>query len=154
MRILTSHVSGTLFLAVLMTSCQSIQKPELNGIENFRVSRMGNRESTLTLDLNCYNPNKSRFVLRRAEGEAWLDSIYAGHFTVDTLVRIPASGDFRVPVKLRMDMKFLLKNPVSSLLRTEKMVRLEGKARVGKSGIFINYPIKYEGMQDLGKLIK
>ena len=154
MKILFSHAIGPLLLVFLVASCQSIKKPEFNGIENFRVGRMGARESTLTMDLNCYNPNRSRFVLREAQGEAWLDNSFAGYFTVDTLVRIPSYGDFRVPVKLKVDMNYLLRNPVSSLLHSEKLVRLEGQARVGKSGIFINYPIKYEGMQDLGKLIK
>jgi len=115
---------------------------------------MGALESTLTMDLNCHNPNKSKFVLKGAKGEAWLDSSFVGHFTVDTLVRVPSYGDFSIPVKFKMDMKYLLHHPLSSLLRAEKLVRLEGKARVGKSGIFINYPIRYEGMQDLGKLVK
>lgn len=154
MRILFSRAAGPLLLLIFLASCQSIKKPEFNGIENFRVDRLGAMESTLTLDLNCYNPNRSRFVLKEAEGEAWLDNSFVGHFTVDTLVRIPSYGDFKVPVKLKVDMNYLLRNPVSSLLQTEKLVRLEGNARVGKSGIFINYPIKYEGMQDLTKLIK
>jgi hypothetical protein len=32
----------------------------------------------------------------------------------------------------------------------EVKVKLDGNARVGRGGIFINYPIKYEGMQKLG----
>ncbi len=143
-----------LFMQVLLTSCQDIKKPELLGIDAFRIGRMGRVESSVSFDLECFNPNRSGFVLKAAKGEAWLDSIFVGHFTVDSLVRIPAKGKFSVPVNLKVDMEYLLKHPISSLLRSEKWVRLEGKARVGRGIIFINYPIRYQGMQDLGKLVK
>ena len=144
----------SLLLLISLVACQSMQEPALNGIENLRVGRLGALESTLTMDLNCHNPNKAKFVLKGAKGAAWLDNSFVGHFAVDTLVRIPSNGDFRIPMKFKMDMKYLLHHPLSSLLNAEKLVRLEGKARVGKNGLFFNYPIKYEGIQDFGKLVK
>jgi hypothetical protein len=35
----------------------------------------------------------------------------------------------------------------------EVMLRVEGKAKVGKGAIFINYPIRYEGKQRVDSLM-
>ena len=142
-----------LFLLTL-TSCGSLKEPDFRGIENIRISRFGVNESTLNLDLHYFNPNKTKLKLKKAEGDAWLDGNLLGHFTIDTLIKIPANGDFRMPVTLKMNMKKMLQNSTSLLLKNEIILRVEGKARVGKGGIFINYPIRYEGNQRTDSLMK
>src|SRR5450755_3940068 len=83
-----------------LVSCGSIKDPEFKSIENARLSQMGFKESILNLDLIYFNPNKFRVKLKEAEGDAWLDSNYLGHFIIaDTLIHIPAAADFRLPVK-------------------------------------------------------
>jgi len=143
-----------LLSAFYLCSCGTIQEPDLRGIENLRISRLGAKESNLTLDLHYFNPNKTRLKLKKAEGDAWMDDNFLGHFIVDTLVFIPANNDFRLPVKLNVDMSHLLKNSLTAFLNKEVLIRIEGNARLGKSFLFINYPIHYEGQQDLGELLK
>ena len=77
-----------------------------------------------------------------------------GHFTIDTMIQVPANGDFWLPVKLQLDMNKILKNSLVALLAKEVTIKVEGKARVGKGPVFINYPIRYEGKQTLEKLMK
>jgi LEA14-like dessication related protein len=139
---------------LLLFSCGSIKEPEFKGIENVRSSQLGLNESTLLLDLHYFNPNKSRLNLKEAEGDAWLNGISLGHFIVDTLIRIAPLEDFRLPVKLKMDMSHFLQNTMSFFLKKEVLVKIDGMAKVGKAGIFIRYPIHYEGKQDLGELMK
>jgi LEA14-like dessication related protein len=135
-------------------SCVSLKEPDFKGIENIRVSRLGLNESTLNLDLHYFNPNKSKLRLKKAEGDAWLDGNLLGHFTIDTLIKIPATGDFRLPVILEMNMKKLLQNSTALLLKNEVTLRVQGKAKVGKAGVFINYPISYDGKQRTEYLMK
>lgn len=111
-------------------------------------------ESSLTLDLYYFNPNRSRLKLKSAEGDAWIENNYLGHFAIDSLIHIPANGYFILPVKLQVDMSKILKNSFLTLLSKEIVVKIEGTARVGKGFIFINYPIRYEGKQNLGELLK
>ncbi len=131
-----------------------MKKPSFKGIENVRVSKFGMNESTLTLDLHSFNPNKSRLKLKNAEGDAWIENNFLGHFNIDTLINIPAEGDFRLPVKLKVDMSKILKNSVTAFFANEVTIKVEGNARVGKGFVFINYPIHYEGKQNLEKLMK
>jgi hypothetical protein len=143
-----------LLLLVGVSSCRSIKPPEFKGIENVRMGDMGMAESTVTMDMVWYNPNKSKLQLKWANGDAWVEGDSLGHFTVDTAMTISASTDFRLPVRFTMDMAQLMKKSPALLLKKEVLIKIIGVARVGRSGIFVKYPINYEGMQDLGKLLK
>ena len=135
-------------------SCGSFNEPDFKEIENVQITKFGLTESSLALDLLYFNNNKFRMKLKNAEGDAWLENNFLGHFTMDTMIHIPANGDFRIPIKMKVDMGKILKNSLLTLLAKEVKIRVEGKARVGKGLIYINYPIRYEGMQNLAELLK
>jgi LEA14-like dessication related protein len=137
----------------LLVSCRKIKEPELRGIENVKIGRMSLAGSLVTLDIKYFNPNPFNARLKQAEGDAWVDSIYLGHFRVDTLVQIPGRSDFFVPVGLLVDMKYIMQHSLSSFLNKEVLIRVEGTAKAGRNGFYKKIPLKYEGKQDLGKLI-
>lgn len=149
-----SFPAVVVLLAVLFSSCGHFHEPEFKGIKNLNIGQFNFKESTFNLELDYYNPNKSGLKIKEAAGDAWADGQYLGHFTMDTLVRINGLSDFSLPVKFKADMKLLLKNSFNSLLGKDAMLKVEGKAKVGKGRIFINYPIRYEGMHNLGELVK
>jgi LEA14-like dessication related protein len=138
----------------LLFSCASLKEPEFRSIENIRFSRIGFKESDMQLDLFYYNPNKAKLKLKRAEGEAWVDSSYLGHFTVDSSVSISPLSEFRIPINLKVDMSRILRNSMSIMSNKEVLVKVKGTARVGKSGIYVNYPMEFEGKQNLGKMLQ
>ena len=139
---------------IFFASCGPVKEPELKGIENIRVGRVGLKESSLRLDLNYFNPNKYRLKLKKAEGDAWLDDHPLGHFTIDTLIHISPHAEFRLPVRLKLDMSFLLQNASAALSGKEVIIKVNGVARIGKGFVFINYPIHYEGKQNPAELVK
>ena len=138
----------------LLPGCGSLQEPVFKGIENLKVVRLGKLESTLIFDLHFFNRNNSKIQLKNVQGDAWLDGVSLGHFTVDTLIRIPAKEDFRLLVRLKIDMKYLLHNTTAILLNNEVMLRIQGIAKVGRGTVFIRYPIHYEGKQNLDELLR
>jgi LEA14-like dessication related protein len=154
MKKLFSIIAVSQFFLFTLSSCGSLKAPDFKGMENVRVGRLGANESSLNIDLHYFNPNKSKLKLKKAEGDAWIDDNLLGHFSIDTLIQIPANADFRMPVLLEMNMKKLLKNSAALLLKSEVTLRVEGKAKVGKGGIYINYPIHYEGKQRTDSLMK
>ncbi|MGQ0737802.1 MAG: LEA type 2 family protein [Bacteroidota bacterium] len=144
-----------LFLPVVfLGSCGEFSEPEFRDVDNLKINRFGSQEFTLSMDVRYFNPNKTRLKLKKVSGEAWLDDSYLGQFSMDTLVHIQANGEFTLPVTLQVDMSKLLQNSLSAFLNREVTVRVEGKAKVGKGIFYINYPIRYEGRQDLEKLLK
>jgi len=124
------------------------------GIEKVRIHSFGLTESGLSFDMVFFNPNNYKLKLKKASGDAWLDSNMLGHFTVDTMIHIPSNGDFRLPVHLRIDMTHFLENMSAALMGKQVILRLEGMARAGKGIVFINYPIHYEGKQKLSDLLR
>lgn len=142
------------FVATLIIGCGQVREPEFRAIENVRVSRFGLNETDLTLDLNYYNPNKSGLQLKNATGGVWIDSSFLGNFVMDSVVRIPAQADFRLPVKLKVDMRRILKNSILALFSKDVLLKIEGKARIGKAGFYINYPIRYEGRHNVEELLR
>ena len=131
-----------------------MKEPVFNHIDNVRLNKLGLGTSVMTFDMQYFNPNNKKGTLKEAEGEAWLDSSYVGHFYVDTTVNIPALSNFTVPVKLNVDMKYLLKYSLFGFKNEEILVTVKGNAIVGKAGIYKKIPLQYEGRQNLAELIK
>ena len=118
------------------------------------MGKMGLKETKATLFLKYYNPNSFRAKLKSAEGEAWMDSIYLGHFVVDSTINVAARSDFFVPVKLTLDMKRVIQHSLTALSQEKVKIRIEGRAKAGRSGFYKSFPIRYEGLQDLQQLFK
>ncbi|RYY61099.1 MAG: hypothetical protein EOO05_07585 [Chitinophagaceae bacterium] len=146
------NLSICLLLVVVVASCRPIKDPVFNGIENVRVNNVGLGESSVTLGMSYTNPNNYRAKLKSAEGDAWMDSTYLGHFVVDSTVEIPASSNFLVPVNLTVDMKQILKNSFSALLNKQVLIRITGTGRAGRHGVYRKFNLNYQGKQDLSKL--
>jgi LEA14-like dessication related protein len=149
-----SLIITTIFLLSGLSSCRQLKDPILNGIENVRVNQLGLKGSLITLDLKYFNPNKINARLKEAVGDAWVDSSFLGHFRIDTLVNIPGHSDFTIPVKLHVDMKDMLKHSLITFRKEQVLITIKGKAKLGKSGIFKNYPLSYQGNQNLLQLFK
>ncbi len=135
-----------------LASCRTIKDPVFKGIENVKMDKMSFTSSAITLDMRYHNPNNFKGQLQQAEGDAWMDSTYLGHFMVDSTVNIAANSEFIVPVKLAVDMKQLLKHSLTAFLNEEVNIRITGKAKAGKSGFFKNFSLNYQGKQNLKDL--
>jgi len=151
---MTKYVIAFVLLAGLFISCRPIKDPVFNGIENIHVNKLGWGESSIVLDMSYQNPNGYGAKLKEAEGDAWMDSTYLGHFLVDTTIDIPANSVFLVPVTLQVDMKKLLQNSITALLNKQVEIRLTGTAKAGRKGVYRRFPISYKGKQDLSKILK
>jgi LEA14-like dessication related protein len=143
-----------LWAIIFPAGCGKIEEPEFRGIDHVRMSKLGLRESSLTLDLYYYNPNKSGLRMKKAEGDVWIDDRHLGEFEVDTLVRIAPLSEFRIPVKLKVDVDAMVGSSLLALLGKKMRLRIDGKAKIGKAGVYIKQPFHYEGVHDLNEIIK
>ena len=142
------------WILLLFSACGNIKDPVFNSIQNVEVSKPGLDHSLMSFDMEYFNPNGTKALLKEAEGHAWLDSVYLGHFRVGTVVSIPANANFIVPVKLDVEMKNMLKHSMAAFLNEYVLVTIKGTAKVGKGGFYRRFAINYEGKQDIRKLFK
>lgn len=145
---------GTFLISTLLLSCSSFREPDFRGIDNVKTTAISLSRTSLAIDLHYFNPNNTQIKLKNAEGDAWIDGTPLGRFFMDTLILIPANADFRLPVRLDLEMKSVLKNSFAVFLKNEVLLKIEGQARIGKAGFYINYPVRYEGKQNISGLLK
>jgi LEA14-like dessication related protein len=141
---------------VILSSCGKMKNPEFRGIESVSMEDVKLGTNTIRLNLKYYNPNSFKGQLKWAEGDAWVDSSFLGHFTVDTALKVPARQEFIVPVKLNVSMQDMLMvaAPLLSEKKTAIWLRVSGQARAGRSGVYKTVPLKYAGKQSLEGLVK
>jgi len=90
--------------------------------------------------------------LKSAQVDVYFNDKFVGHSVLDTLIDIPQKDTFLIPVYMDVKLKSLLANAAQLLLNPDVMVKLNGNAKVGRSGIFVNVPINYEGRQRIDLL--
>lgn len=85
--------------------------------------------------------------LNRTDLDIYVDNNYLGHSSQDLQVAIPRRDIFTIPLKIDLDMKNLLLNGLTTLLNKEVNIRLLGKVKVGKAGVFKNFNVDYQTVQ-------
>jgi|694.fasta_scaffold03033_5 LEA14-like dessication related protein len=135
-----------LFLVLLfMVSFPFIKEPEFIDARNFGLRSVGLKTSTVYADLFYFNPNNLGLQMKKAELDVYVDDRLLGHSLLDTLITIPKKDTFSFPVMLEVEMKNIFPNAFAMLMKEEIELRIEGTAKVGKGGLFLNVPVKYRG---------
>ena len=143
---------STLFLGlIILSSCGSanVKEPEYRDIREVRLIELGVLQSTAGIDLVYYNPNNFGVKLAEARGDVYIDNVYFGRLGLNEKVQVKKRSEFIVPAIIKVDMIGAVKNQRELFKKKEALVRIEGMARVTKSGLSRDVPIKYERMQNI-----
>jgi LEA14-like dessication related protein len=136
-------------MAAFFTSCKNIKEPGYRGYRDVKISNLGNNAGQLSITLDYFNPNDKAVKLKEAQGDVFIDGTLLGHFTADSLIKINRLSDFSVPVRMSVVMDILAKQSMKALLNPKVLLKIVGKARVGKGAFFFNVPIRYEKETEL-----
>ena len=102
------------------------------------------------MDLRLYNPNKYCINLRHADIDVYVNDAYIGKmFMVKGDYVIPRTDTFLLPVKVDVDLKTVLPNALNLLFNKTVGIRVSGKIKAGKHGIYVSMPVHYEGKQEI-----
>ena len=128
-------------------SCDAPKAVEYQTYHNFAIQKLGFNNSSISMDLEYYNPNNFGLQLRSTDLDIFIDGNLLGHSSLDTLLLIPKKDTFSIPVKFDVNMQNLFKNAWNTLTGKEILVRLTGKVKVGKANVFMSIPVDYESKQ-------
>ena len=148
--IISTLLLGMITLASCSTS--NVKEPEYRDIRDIRLIELGVLQSTAGIDLVYYNPNNFGVQLSEARGDVYVDNAYLGRFGLEEKVQVGKRSEFVIPAVLKLDMIGALKNQRELLKKKEVMVKIEGLARVKRSGMSVDVPIHYENKQNIEKL--
>lgn len=133
-------------LPFLLLSCKT-KDLEYLSFERFKVVKMGFPNTRVSVDVTCYNPNRFGGKLLNLDSEVFIDDAYLGKASIDSAIEVPRKDTFLIPVQLEIKtgatLNGLLKMMTQPADSIPVGIRLEGKARLKKGGVIINYPIKY-----------
>lgn len=135
----------TPLLAILIfCSCQKPKDFEYRDIRNIKIQQLGLDKTNLTIDLVYYNPNSFGVNLKKINCDVYIDKNYLGNFKLDTSMHISKQSEFAITTNMIVNMQSIYKNALSSLFGNEVLISVNGSAKVGRAGIFINIPFNYE----------
>ena len=141
-------------LLLLTASCAKPKGFHYLGFEQVKILNWGFKESVVGFQVKLFNPNNYGMQLRQANVDIHLNGTYLGHSDFDTLLPIPRNDTFYVPVKMTVETSSAIQGLMASARDTAVIIKIDGKARIGKGGMFFNYPIRYEGKPNLAQLMK
>lgn len=144
-----------LLLFALVTglfSCRQIVAPEYVSIDNIQLGGENFSKVVLSADVKLYNPNKSNLTFKSGSLDIYVDNRLLGHTELDSTIHIAKLDTFAVPIAVNLNMGNVLGNAFSLGLKDSVLIRLDGNVKVGRSGVFITRPVKYEQKEKLDLL--
>ena len=139
----------SVILVMSLFSCRQIVAPEYVGVENLQFGASSFTNTTLSADVRLYNPNKSNLVFKSGSLDIYIDNRKLGHTELDSTIIIPRQDTFSIPLVVKLDMANVIGNALSVGLKDSVLVKLTGKVKVGRSGVFITKPVNYEQKEKL-----
>lgn len=138
-----------LVLAVALLSCRQVTAPEYIDVDNVQVSGKSLTNTTLSANVRLYNPNRSNLVFRSGSLDIYVDNRLLGHTELDSTIYISKLDTFQIPVNVQVNINNVIGNALSLAMKDSVLLRIEGKIRVGRSGVFITRPVRYEQKERL-----
>lgn len=133
----------------LLAGCRKFEQPIYVGYDNFQIGKIGLAANVVTADLKFYNPNAYALQLKQADIDIYFNDRYLGHTSENDLVRLQPHDTTAVPLRLQASALDLVVNTAQVLRNPDVRVKMQGHAKVGRSGIFVTVPVDYEGMQHI-----
>jgi LEA14-like dessication related protein len=150
-----TFISTLALFLIILSSCSSsknVQTPEFLDVNNVRLIKVGVLQTTAGVDMVFYNPNDFAIQLTNARGDVYIDNAYLGRFDLDQKVQVRKHAEFVLPVTFKLDNVGAMINQRDIFKRKEAVVKIEGIARIKKSGFSKDIPITYQHLQNIEQL--
>ncbi|HEU4470528.1 MAG TPA: LEA type 2 family protein [Flavisolibacter sp.] len=146
------RILAPLLLLILAAGCSKMKDPEFKRLERFRVKKFGLSESTIGFNVVYHNPNNVKVTVKEAEADVYMDSVFLGRFVQDSLITVGKNAEFTIPFSGSISMQKALNLNLQDIGTRDIQIRAEGNVKVGKAGIFVNRPIRYQGKHRLDQI--
>lgn len=146
-----------IFIAILLIasvagSCTKPKDLEFVDISNLRMIKWGLTESLVGVEIRLYNPNNQRVQVKDPVAKIYANSAYLGETRMDSVVMVPRMDTFSIPLVLKVQTVTAISQLLEALSDSMVNVKVEGNVKMGKGGVFITYPIRYEQLQRVSDL--
>ncbi len=135
-----------------ISGCTKPKDLEYVDFQNIRFLKWGFKESEIGVDIRMFNPNKQQVKLKDAVAKFYANSTYLGEAHTDVTITVPRKDTFAIPLILKVQTGSALSKMIQTFSDSVVAIKVEGEVKMGKAGVFMSYPIKYEQLQRLSDL--
>ncbi|MES2647162.1 MAG: LEA type 2 family protein [Bacteroidota bacterium] len=138
----------TLVLPVLFLAFSACNKPkglQFKGFQDFDVKPLSFTNSRVSFGISVFNPNKFDIRINHLDAAISLAGNSIGVYQLDSLITLPASQPFVLPVQLVVKNGALLSNVLSVVAGDSLPYTLSGKVRAGRKIAMAEIPFSYSG---------
>ena len=136
-------------LVISLVSCESIVDPTFEGLDNVKLEEVSTQNLIVTADMVINNPNAFALDLAEAELSAIVEEIQIAKISQIINTQMPAKKDFRLPVRINMDLSQLYKeDPLGAIskglkIMSDKQIQVlfQGEIKAGKGKALFSVPI-------------
>jgi LEA14-like dessication related protein len=132
--------------------CKDVKDPEFRRVDNFGVRNVSLKDATIGFEVTYFNPNNFGVNVKEAEADVYIDSVFIGKFSQERVVDVNKTAEFSIPFAGKIPLTKALDFNFKELSNKDVLLRAEGSAKVGKAGVYITKPIKYQGKHRLDEI--
>jgi len=144
---LLSALSSFSILIFFTIGCSKPIQPTYLGYQNLRFGKSGTKNNVIMTDIKFYNPNKYALKVKEAEMDVYFNERLLGHTSMSDVVSLPPLDTTFVPFTIQASVADILANTAQIFLNPNVRVKVQGNAKAGRGGMFVNVPINYQGTQ-------
>lgn len=126
-----NFLSG-LLLIVLISSCASLQMPELKGEEHFNIEKIDGQNVDISAGGKIYNGNWFALKVKPSEFDLYVEGEYLGKLALNKKIKLKSKQETMIDSDLTVNLEkgamFILMRNAS---KEQVQVRLSGKVRAG-----------------------
>lgn len=138
-----------LLVTCILWGCAKIEEPEFRDLRDFHIDRPSLSGIGIRFQMVYFNPNNFSVAVKETAAKVYVEDVYLGEFTQDSLLDVKKNAEFVIPLSGEIALSTLVNSDLKKLLKSQVFIRAEGKARIGKAGIFITKDIRYQGRHRL-----
>jgi LEA14-like dessication related protein len=138
--------------ALIFTGCKKVKDPEFRRVGHFKVKNLDIQDVTIGFNVTYFNPNNFGVTVKEAVADVYIDSVYWGKFEQDSSIAVTKNAEFSIPLSGKISLSRALQMDLKNLGQRLVAVKADGSVKVGKAGIFVTKPFRYEGKHSLNEI--
>ena len=133
-----------------VVGCKAPKELVYLDMQHVNLSFNGVTGPELAMDVKLFNPNHYGINVKDADIDVFVNDAHIGKmFVISGNYKIPGIDTFLLPIHADVDWKNVLPNAVKLLFNNSIDLKVKGKIRAGKHGIYIGVPVNYSGKQPI-----
>ena len=130
-----------LFILLQSAACTNVKELDYKGIQSAQMETISLNTAAVRLNLLYHNPNDFGLDVKETNLSVYLNDQFVSIADQPEKTAIPKSADFTFPVVAHFNPLKVVGPALSSLFSKTVKLTLQGSAKIGKKGVYVQVPV-------------